>query len=249
MLITYLPTYLELQNCDILQRHSRSVVREKVVRYQDRHRVIYDDSRWKLLKELRERAREVMRILPVRSYVHGSVARGDVTKRSDIDIVILEHIPTYLLESCIEYEKRTIMQATPNSAIKVVYQIDPVVSIVLPLTPLSEREYQFYDFGGKSDLSDDGRVMGINKKLLFIEPTAEGHIEWSVIGREHECARLLNIDVDTVFERVRVLSRRDRVGRTGVYMREDVPPDRSVEEYLRILADRDPVVRRVVNGK
>ncbi len=225
------------------------MVREKVIRLQDRTPVIYGSDRWDLLRMLRNRAREIMKALPVKSYVHGSVARGDVTRRSDIDIVILENIPTYLVESYIEYENRTIVQATPNAAIKLVYQVDPQVSLTLPLTPLSERELQFYDFGGKSELKSEERVMGINKKLLFIEPFRDGHWEWSVIGREYECAKLLGIDVETIRERVRVLTRRDKIGRTGVYLREDIPPDKSAEEYLKLLADSDPIVRRVVNRK
>jgi len=238
-----------MANYEYLKFNSSTVVREKIVKFRDGYRVTYDSSHWKMLQEMRERARKIIRALPVRAYVHGSLARGDITKKSDIDIVILENIPSYLVESYVDYEKRLIMQATPNSAIKAVYVIDPVVSITFPLTPLNERELQFYDFGGKSTLEDKRRVRGINKKLLFIEPTEDGHMEWSVIGREYECAKMLGIDIETVMERVRVLSRRDKIGRTGVYLKEEVPQNKSVEEYLKNLADRDPVIRRVVRER
>jgi len=225
------------------------VAREKVVRYQDKKLVKYNEWRWNLLQTLRERAKEIMRAIPVKSYVHGSVARGDVKRYSDIDIVILESVPSYVVESYVDYEYRFIIQATPNSVIKAVYQVDPLLSISLPLVPMNEREMQFYDFGGKTALSDDRRIMGINKRLLFIEPSPEGHWEWSIIGREYECAKLLKIDVETIRERTRVLTRRDKIGRTGVYLREMVPENKSVEEYLKILADRDPVIRRVVRER
>ena len=225
------------------------VPREKVVRFRDATKVVYDEGRWKLLWALRKRAKEVMKAIPVKSYVHGSVARGDVSNRSDIDIVILENIPSYLIESYLNYENRYIVQATPNSAIKALYEIDSQVSIVFPLTTLNRREYEFYDFGGKSDLMDNGRVMGVNKKLLFIEPTDDGHIEWSIIGREYEVAQKLGIGIETVQERVRVLTRRDKIGRTGIYLKEYVPPEKGVEEYLKNLADRDPVIRRVVRNR
>jgi len=225
------------------------VVREKVVRFRDATKVVYGEERWRILRNLRENAREIMKKLPVKSYVHGSVARGDVTRKSDIDIIILEVIPSYLVESYVEYEYRYIVQATPNSAIKVFYELSPNISIVFPLIPLNQREIEFYDFGGKSDLYGDERVMGINKKLLFIEPTDGGHVEWSVIGREYEAAKKLGIGVETVEERVRVLTKRDKIGRTGIYMKEFVPPQKGVEEYLKNLADRDPIVRRMVRER
>ncbi len=225
------------------------MVREKVVRFRDATKVVYNEERWKILRTLRDNARNIMRKLPVRSYVHGSLARGDVTRKSDIDIIILEEIPSYLVESYVEYESRYIVQATPNSAIKAVYELSPYASIVFPLTPLNQREIEFYDFGGKSDLSGDERVMGVNKKLLFVEPIYDGHIEWSVIGREYEAAKKLGIGIETVKERIRVLTRRDKIGRTGIYMKKYVPPEKSVEEYLKNISDRDPIVRRVVRGR
>ena len=195
---------------------------------------------------LRTRAIEIMKKLPVKSYMYGSVARGDVTSKSDIDIVILDVISSYMVESFIDFESRFIVQATPNSVVKSRYKIDYRTFLTLPLIPMNRREVQFYDFGGKTDAQKGDRVVGVNKNLLLIEPTEYGHVEWSIIGKEVQAAKILKIDVDTVKERIRVLSRRDKIGRTGVYMNVEVPPNRGVEEYLKILMDRDPAVRRVV---
>jgi hypothetical protein len=70
----------------------------------------------------------------------------------------------------------------------------------------------------------------------------------SIKNRVEEAAKLLGISAETVRERVRVLTRRDKIGRTGVYLNVEVPKERSVEDYLRIIADRDPAIRRRVRG-
>ncbi len=189
-----------------------------------------------------------MRKIPENSYVYGSIARGDVNPKSDIDIIILDVIPSYIIETNIDFERRYIIQATPNSVIKACYKIDERETITFPLIPMNEREVQFYDFGGKID-NERERVCGVNKRLLFIEPVEDGHVEWSIIGKENKVARRLNIDMETVQERIRVLSRRDKIGRTGTYMWIEVPENRGVEEYLKIIMDRDPAVRRVVNER
>jgi predicted nucleotidyltransferase len=98
-------------------------------------------------------------------------------------------------------------------------------------------------------LSVAPRVPGVSKKLLLIMPTPEGHTESSILGREAETARLLDVPVDIVKERVRVLGRRDRIGRTGVYLREELAEGSSFEETLKFLQDRDPVVRRAAGGR
>jgi len=57
--------------------------------------VIYDEEHWNLLKMKREVALRFMSRLfsfGVKSYVYGSVARGDVRKASDIDIIVLEPV-------------------------------------------------------------------------------------------------------------------------------------------------------------
>ena len=53
--------------------------------------VIYDAERWSLLEEYRHKSERIMKALEIfhlESVVHGSIARGDVNKKSDIDVFI-----------------------------------------------------------------------------------------------------------------------------------------------------------------
>ena len=64
----------------------------------DERAVVYDSEHWELLETLRTRAASVMERLQsigLDPYVYGSVARGDVTKNSDIDIIIPEPLSSY----------------------------------------------------------------------------------------------------------------------------------------------------------
>ncbi len=93
------------------------------------------------------------------------------------------------------------------------------------------------------------RVLGVNKKLILIIPTERGHVEREVVGRESEVARTLGVSIDIVTERVHVLTRRDSIGRTGIYINEEVPDWMGFEEALKLIADRDPNVRRKVRER
>ncbi|MCD6407232.1 nucleotidyltransferase domain-containing protein, partial [Candidatus Aerophobetes bacterium] len=63
--------------------------REKVVKVWDEREVIYTPKRWAILWEKREKALKIMeRLKEFDPHVYGSVARGDVRKDSDIDIII-----------------------------------------------------------------------------------------------------------------------------------------------------------------
>ena len=90
------------------------------------------------------------------------------------------------------------------------------------------------------------RVPGVNKKLILIVPTEKGHMEQEVVGRESEVAKLLGVSIELVEERVKILTRRDSIGRTGIYLNEEVPDWMSFEEALKMIADRDSNVRRKV---
>jgi len=114
---------------------------------------------------------------------------------------------------------------------------------------LRSREHEFYAFGGRLDL--DGlktgkRVPGVDKRLLLIEPSAKGHYEWPIIGRESEAARLIGVSINIVEERVKVLLRRDDIGRTGTYLKRMLRKDEIFEEVFKRITDSDPVVRRRV---
>jgi hypothetical protein len=93
-------------------------------------------------------------------------------------------------------------------------------------------------------LKADVRVPGVDKRLMLIEPTPKGHIESTIIGKEEAVAHLLGISLNTVLDRVRTLTRRGEVGRTGVFLKRELTPDENLEEVLKNLADRNPAIRR-----
>ncbi|MGC8679331.1 MAG: nucleotidyltransferase domain-containing protein, partial [Fervidicoccaceae archaeon] len=210
-------------------------------------------------REKRKRAERIMRALVNLNapfVLHGSVARGDVHERSDIDIAFLEPLPSYLVEISLEkigekiYERK-IVQATPASSPKAYIVLDPeeLVVVSFPLVKLQPRELEFYKFGGAIGLDElirDFRIPGVNKKLELVRPVEVGYVLSSIIGKESEVASMLRISIDTVMERVRVLSRRDEIGRTGVYINESLLPGESFEQRLKELAERKPALRRVI---
>lgn len=233
------------------------MVREKVASRGEESEVVYNEERWRLLREKRSRALQIMRALStmgLESILHGSLARGDVHPRSDIDVFIVNPTPSYKVELALEragerIHFKRIVQATPSHHPKVYYFLDPEEKVVVshPISRLGKREVEFYYFGGALDrarLESGARVPGVDKRLMLIKPTRRGHLEESVLGREAEVARLLGISIDTVEERVRVLSRRDRVGRTGVFINLELAPEESVEEAVKRLASRNPAFRR-----
>ncbi|MCY0883361.1 MAG: nucleotidyltransferase domain-containing protein, partial [Acidianus infernus] len=53
----------------------------------------YTEEQWKLFNEKRKRAKEILETLyykGIKGYAYGSIARGDVKKTSDIDIIVFE---------------------------------------------------------------------------------------------------------------------------------------------------------------
>ncbi|HWQ16776.1 MAG TPA: nucleotidyltransferase domain-containing protein [Sulfolobales archaeon] len=207
--------------------------------------VIYDEERLRILDRLRRIAIEILESLKecgIEGYAYGSIARGDVDKESDVDIAIIHDIPTNILRLCIEKKWRIyrgeIIMATPTrTPILYLYlDIEGRISISKHLWKPSTTEYEFYKFGGMASLDQlllGQRVPGVNKRLRLIIPTERGHIERDVIGHEAEVARILGISVETVAERVRVLTRRDRLGRTGVFFKAIFDGDSSIEEVIR----------------
>ena len=221
----------------------------------ERLKIIYDEKHWRLLNQLRAEAIELMDALSsmhIFSIVHGSIARGDVTEKSDIDIFIPDVIPSFLVETALEragisISERIIIQATPTYSIKAYIGVDERKSISFPLSKLRKTEREFYKFGGEATLEmlrRGVRVPGVDKRLMLIEPTEDGHIESSILGREGEVAKLLGISIETVLDRVRTLTRRDKIGRTGLFIERRLASNETFELVLKELAERNPAVRR-----
>lgn len=229
----------------------------KPVRRADFKEVVYDDTRWSLLREYREKARRIMKALEsscLRTLVHGSLARGDVTKNSDVDIHLREQVSSFLVETALDKAKiavdtRLLVQATPTYAVKAYIEIDPKTSVSFSLTRLRKVETEFYRFGGEASLSqleENTRVAGVDKRLMLIEPTERGHTESSILGREEQTAGILGISTETVRDRVRVLMKRDAVGRTGVFIKKEVSSEETFEMALKRMADENPALRRKI---
>lgn len=217
--------------------------------------VTYSSLRWELLKELRGKAVWVMEALEafhLRSLTHGSIARGDIHKDSDIDVFIPEVQNSFLVETALEKAKipvnsRLIVQATPSYAMKAHIEVDETTTVSFPLMEMRRVEREFYRFGGEINLNQlkaNVRVAGVDKRLMLIEPTEKGHVESSVVGREEFTAKILGIAAETVLDRVHALVKRDTVGRTGVFVKRELASDETFELALKKLSDLNPAVRR-----
>lgn len=230
--------------------------REKPVRRDTGiQKVVYTSEHWQLLANLRLRATEIMALLEqkrIEPIVHGSISRGDVTEQSDIDVYIPHVIPSFTVELALNqggYQiiHREIVHATPFHAIKGHIYLQNNAVVTLPLTNPAPIELEFYQFGGsltRSSLNANQRVPGVDKRLVLIEPDSQGHIEMPVVGNEVLTAKKVGVSLKIVQERLKILMRRDEVGRTGVYLKRQLAPDDSFEALLKIISARDPVVRR-----
>ncbi|MGB9714171.1 MAG: nucleotidyltransferase domain-containing protein [Candidatus Bathyarchaeales archaeon] len=228
---------------------------EKPSRRMDYREVVYGAERWALLKRFRDKAIWVMEALEkngVYSIVHGSIARGDVNTKSDIDVFIPHQISSFTAEAILEKAgipiiRRLVVQATPTYAMKAYIEMDENTRVSFPLMKMRKVEMEFYRFGGEAtlkDLRNGVRVCGVDKRLLLIEPTEKGHRETTIVGREEHVAKLLGISVETVLDRVHALLRRDDVGRTGVFIERELLEDETFELALKHIADQNPAVRR-----
>jgi hypothetical protein len=218
-------------------------------------KVLYDNEQWDLLNEKRKTAQNILNIfhsLNLEPYIYGSVARGDVHSTSDIDVIFFQRVPPYKIEYLLNqngYEKysREIIMATPMDSIKLYIYLSELESITIPLTKFDKTSLEFYDFGGKVSLSQiekDIRVPGVDKRLVYIKPIKKGHKEFSIINREHIIAKELNISLDTVNERKSVLMRREKYGRTGVFLKRELSYEESPEAVLKRIANKNSIVRR-----
>ncbi|MGA1821210.1 MAG: nucleotidyltransferase domain-containing protein [Thermoplasmatota archaeon] len=227
-------------------------MKESVVLQQDPVDVVYDGSRFSLLKSLRKEALRIQSRIGEDSFVYGSLARGDVQHGSDIDIVILDETDSFQLEYELGLNEespvhREIVQATPNHVIKGHIHLNHYTVVTFPLVSFAPVEEEFYRFSGlcsAKDINDGNRVPGVDKRLLLVEPVETGHREYSICDRRVEVSRILGIRMDIIEERIRVLSKRTKYGRTGVFMKEPLKPGETFESKLRYLSDRNYLVRK-----
>ena len=230
-------------------------MRKKPIKRAERTEVFYNRKHWDLLQDLRFSAIQMMEALDgshVPSIVHGSIARGDVTEKSDVDVFVPNISPSFMIETALSnaglpVNRRIIIQATPKYVVKGHIDIDDQRSVSFPLTRMRSVEMDFYKFGGEVDqytLEQGIRVPGVDKRLMLIEPTPQGHVESTIVGREETSASLLGVSPDIVLNRVRTLLRRDKVGRTGVFIKRELLSGETFEMVLKRLTERNPAVRR-----
>ena len=221
----------------------------------DRKEVKYDDRDWERFRSFRDRTRAILESLSlynINGLAHGSVARGDVNKDSDIDIIVPYHFSTFRVEVALEESgfnilDRSIVIATPWQLPKAHIQLEEDVMVTIPLEKPKISEDDFYFFGGAVSLKQiekNKRVAGIDKRLVLIEPTEYGHIESQVVGREGEVAKKLGISIEIVEERVDVLTRRDQVGKTGIFLDRKLTPDESFESVWSKIKKENPEVSK-----
>ncbi|MFW9874738.1 MAG: nucleotidyltransferase domain-containing protein [Candidatus Thorarchaeota archaeon] len=227
---------------------------KKILR--DYHNIItYSEDKWILLKSKRYNATKLLKIFVNEGYnpiVYGSIARGDVHESSDIDIVFIQKVPSFQIEYILNKNNynnyfREIIMATPLDSIKLYIHLSELESITIPLSKLEKNVFEFYNYGGKltlNDLESEKRVAGIDKRLVLIKPNEYGHEETSVIGNEALAAKEVGVSIDIVNERKRVLLRREKYGRTGVFLKRILQLNESTEDVLKKLAKRKAIVRK-----
>ncbi len=212
----------------------------------------YDEKHWQLLAIKRKRAEEILAMLlqqGMNGYVYGSVARGDVHKDSDIDIVVFE--PNMIKLDLLEAHHKFIVQATPFSTPKAYISLDADEKEVIsfPLAKLKKDEIEFYRFGGMvslEELKENKRVPGVNKRLKLIIPTEYGHEELDLKGNEDYASKLLKISVDTIRERENLLTKRVERGHSGVFLTYTLGGDESIQDAIRKLVKSNKFFRKQI---
>jgi predicted nucleotidyltransferase len=232
--------------------------KEKILRNYYK-KIVYNEEFLALLKSKRENAINLLNLFykeGLNPVVHGSVARGDVHEASDVDIIFFKEIPPFKIEYIL-YKNgfknyfREIIMATPLDSIKLYIHLSELEAITLPLSRINKNYNYFYNFGGIIDLKQlksDERVPGIDKRLVLIKPYFEGHEEYSVIGNEQIAAKEVGISLNFLNQRKKVLLRREKFGRTGVFLKRKIQLEETTESVLRKLANQKPIIRKKILG-
>ena len=116
-----------------------------------------------------------------------------------------------------------------------------------PLTPPTEREVEFYRFSGCAyieDIQTNRYLPGVTKQLLLIEPAKDGYWYSSILNNKKRAMECLKISQQMVDERIRVLLRRDKIGRTGKFLDHPLSPDDNFEHTLDQLSSQNRIIRR-----
>jgi len=217
--------------------------------------VTYSENHLKLLQHKRERSKLLLEMFTkegLNPFIYGSIARGDIHNDSDIDIVLIQLIAPYQIEIILEKNGfnnyfREIIMATPADTLKLYIYLNELESITIPLSKFDKKSREFYDFGGKIKLNqvkNSIRVPGIDKRLVLIQPITDGHEEYSIIGNEHLAAKQLNVSIDLINERKKILLKREKVGKTGVFLKRPIAMRETTELVLKKLANEKSIVRK-----
>ena len=217
--------------------------------------VTYSENHLKLFHQKRERSKFLLEMFDkegLNPFIYGSIARGDVHNDSDIDIVLLQSIASYQIEIILEKNGfinyfREIIMATPADTLKLYIYLNELESITIPISKFNKKSSEFYDFGGKINLDqvkNSIRVPGIDKRLVLIQPLSDGHEEYSIIGNEYLAAKQLGVSIDLINERIKVLLKREKFGKTGVFLKRSIEMNETTEDVLKKLANKKSIVRK-----
>ena len=217
--------------------------------------VKYSENHLKLLQQKRERSKTLLEMFVkegLNPFIYGSIARGDIHNDSDIDMVLIQSIAPYQIEIILDKNGfnnyfREIIMATPADTLKLYIYLNELESITIPLSKFNKKSSEFYDFGGKINLNqiiNSIRVPGINKRLVLIQPTSDGHEEYSIIGNENLAAKQLSVSINLINERRRVLLRREKFGKTGVFLKRSIGVGETTELILKKLSNKNTIVRK-----